>query len=203
MSFFPLQVIARSFTDAGHKVETEVLAPLARWQEVYTQLRVSNLPGLERPGRQPAKDEGAPAHLPGLHPPNLTSLHQRACLPASQARFQEVEATRLEVDSRRRTVADLSRRMDTMRARLGKGGDAKMETALEATIKRLQHKEGKLQGGLGAWCAAAGRLPALGHACTSVGRALRAPRYAAAAAVQGRPCSTPALSQVRSPADLH
>ena len=33
-----------------------------------------------------------------------------------------------------------------MRARLGKGGrDAKQEAALEQTIQRLQHKEGKLQ----------------------------------------------------------
>ncbi|KAL4457824.1 hypothetical protein ABPG75_012689 [Micractinium tetrahymenae] len=99
-SSFSGEVIARSFADAGHRLESEVLSPLARWQEVFTQLGT---------------------------------------------RYRELEGVRLEVDSRRRTVADLSRRVDTMRARLGKGGDAKQEAALEETIKRLQHKEGKLQ----------------------------------------------------------
>lgn len=41
-----LQVIARSFADAGHSLETEVLAPLARWQEVFTQLGVSQAPAV-------------------------------------------------------------------------------------------------------------------------------------------------------------
>ena len=33
-----------------------------------------------------------------------------------------------------------------MRSRLGRGGDAKQEAALQEGIKTLQHKEGKLQG---------------------------------------------------------
>lgn len=86
------------------------------------------------------------------------TCHVPAPLPARraarlrQARHRELEGIRLEVDSRRRTVADLARRVDTMRARLGKGGDARQEAALEETIKRLQHKEGKLQGGSTATC---------------------------------------------------
>ena len=38
--------------------------------------------------------------------------------------------------------------VDSMRSRLGRGGDAKQEAALQETIKKLQHKETKLQGGV-------------------------------------------------------
>lgn len=65
---------------------------------------------------------------------------------ALNARMKEVEALRLEVDSRRHTVIDLASSVDKQRAKLGKvgGHDAKLETHLDDTIKKLQHKEGKL-----------------------------------------------------------
>ncbi len=168
------QVMARSFADAGNKLEIEVLAPLARWQEVHSQLGVSPAPfprvlhstacSAPTPSWHkrcwPAVDgtlcvspltQHAPAtkHA-GLRTRRRPHLGHPACPPGSVPGNRELEDARLEVDSRRRTVADLSRRADGLRAHLGKGGDAKQEAALEATIKRLQHKEGKLQGGLGA-----------------------------------------------------
>ncbi|KAI8113609.1 hypothetical protein M9435_003607 [Picochlorum sp. BPE23] len=65
---------------------------------------------------------------------------------ALNARMKEVEALRLEVDSRRHTVIDLASSVDKQRAKLGKvgGHDAKLEAHLDDTIKKLQHKEGKL-----------------------------------------------------------
>jgi hypothetical protein len=60
--------------------------------------------------------------------------------------MKEVEALRLEVDSRRHTVIDLAASVDKQRARLGKvgGHDAKLESQMDDTIKKLQHKESKL-----------------------------------------------------------
>jgi hypothetical protein len=65
---------------------------------------------------------------------------------ALNARMKEVEALRLEVDSRRHTVIDLAATVDKLRAKLGKlgGHDAKLESQLDDTIKKLQHKESKL-----------------------------------------------------------
>lgn len=64
---------------------------------------------------------------------------------ALNSRMKEVEALRLEVDSRRHTVIDLAASVDKLRAKLGRSGnDAKVETSLDETIKKLQHKEGKL-----------------------------------------------------------
>ena len=65
---------------------------------------------------------------------------------ALHGRMKEVEALRLEVDSRRHTVIDLAASVDKLRAKLGKvgGHDAKLEASLDDTIKKLQHKEGKL-----------------------------------------------------------
>lgn len=80
-----------------------MLAPIARWQDVYNSLVV---------------------------------------------RMRALEKQRLEVDSRRRTVAGLSARVDGQRSKLGVGGtkaEQKREK-LERTIKLLQHKEGKLSG---------------------------------------------------------
>lgn len=68
------------------------------------------------------------------------------CLPCVECTNERVEALRLEVDSRRHTVIDLASSVDKQRAKLGKvgGHDAKLETHLDDTIKKLQHKEGKL-----------------------------------------------------------
>ena len=65
-----------------------------------------------------------------------------------QARWKDVEGARLEVDSRRRSVAALSADVDAQRGRLGggRGGGAKAETRLQETLARLQRKEGKLSG---------------------------------------------------------
>jgi len=57
---------------------------------------------------------------------------------------KKVEDLRLEVDSRRHTVTDLSAQVDKYRAKLNKGPDPKVENNMEETIKKLQHKEGKL-----------------------------------------------------------
>ena len=59
--------------------------------------------------------------------------------------MKKLEALRLEVDSRRRTVSALGRKIETQKARLPQTR-AKGEAQLESTIKILQHKEGKLTG---------------------------------------------------------
>ena len=89
--------------ESGRRLEGEVLAPIARWQDVYHSLVV---------------------------------------------RMRALEKQRLEVDSRRRTVAGLSAKVDAQRAKLGGSGvgGTKAEHKLESTIKLLQHKEGKLSG---------------------------------------------------------
>jgi len=61
-----------------------------------------------------------------------------------EASVKAVEDLRLEVDSRRHTVADLSAQVDKLRAKLNTGADAKVEAKMEDTIKTLQHKEAKL-----------------------------------------------------------
>ena len=61
-----------------------------------------------------------------------------------QPQVKQVEDLRLEVDSRRHTVIDLSNQVDKYRTKLNKGHDAKVEANMEETIKKLQHKEGKL-----------------------------------------------------------
>ncbi|KAI3436754.1 hypothetical protein D9Q98_006166 [Chlorella vulgaris] len=98
---FKADTVGRVTNESGHKLETEVLAPLTRWQDVHLQLA---------------------------------------------ARYKDLENTRLELDSRRRTVTELSSRVSAMRARLGAGGGgAKPEAKLDATIRTLSHKEAKLK----------------------------------------------------------
>ena len=58
-------------------------------------------------------------------------------------RMKKLEALRLEVDSRRRTVGKLGRRVDCQRAQLPQTR-ARGEYDMENTIKVLQHKETKL-----------------------------------------------------------
>lgn len=60
-----------------------------------------------------------------------------------QNRMNKLESLRLEVDSRRRTVAKLGKKVDMQRARLPQTR-AKGEYEMENTIKVLQHKESKL-----------------------------------------------------------
>lgn len=62
-----------------------------------------------------------------------------------QARMNKLEGVRLEVDSRRRTVAELGQKIDKQRARLPQT-KVKGEFDIEQTIKRVQHKENKLAG---------------------------------------------------------
>ncbi len=59
--------------------------------------------------------------------------------------MKKLEALRLEVDSRRRTVSALGRKIETQKVRLPQTR-AKGEAQLENTIKILQHKESKLTG---------------------------------------------------------
>jgi BAR domain len=58
-------------------------------------------------------------------------------------RMKKLEALRLEVDSRRRTVSKLGKRVDYQRAQLPQTR-ARGEYDMENTIKVLQHKEAKL-----------------------------------------------------------
>lgn len=60
-----------------------------------------------------------------------------------QNRMTKLEALRLEVDSRRRTVAKLGKKVDVQRAQLPQTR-ARGEYDMENTIKVLQHKEAKL-----------------------------------------------------------
>ena len=66
-------------------------------------------------------------------------------LSAPQLRMKKLEEIRLEVDSRRRTVADLSAKVEKQRARLPQTR-AKGEDEMQNTIKTMQHKENKLAG---------------------------------------------------------
>ena len=68
---------------------------------------------------------------------------QRIC--CLQTRMQRLEGVRLEVDSRRRTVAELARKIDRQRAKLPQTR-SKGEFEMEQTIKKMQHKENKLSG---------------------------------------------------------
>jgi hypothetical protein len=68
-------------------------------------------------------------------------------LPGAQDKSGKVEKLRLEVDSRRRTVAELDTRVDAARSRLeGHAGDNKVRAQLEGLTAKLQHKEEKLAG---------------------------------------------------------
>ena len=105
-----------------------MLAPLHRWQEVYTQLGVSTaapcklcgeaarsvpaahvalFPGLVMLPFTPEAPLPCPDSLP-CFPGLIICPESLACLLPPQARFRELESTRLELDSRRRTVAELS-----------------------------------------------------------------------------------------------
>jgi len=64
-------------------------------------------------------------------------------------RLKRLESLRLELDSRRRTVAELQGKVERVRANLGTTR-AKGEADMEATLRRMQHKEDKM-----ARCAAA------------------------------------------------
>lgn len=91
--------------EAGRRLESEVLAPMGRWNQAYELVK---------------------------------------------GRMVKLEALRLEVDSRRRTVARLGKRVDAQRARGGSGrplllgGRGVSEADLESAIRVLQHKEAKL-----------------------------------------------------------
>lgn len=59
-------------------------------------------------------------------------------------RMRRLEALRLELDSRRRTVADLQGRCERVRANLGTTR-ARGEVDMEITLRKMQHKEDKMQ----------------------------------------------------------
>lgn len=71
-----------------------------------------------------------------------------SCAPVVllQGKSREVEQTRLEVDSRRRTVQELARQVDEARGRLGGSNADKAQAQLEALEQKLQHKQEKLSG---------------------------------------------------------
>jgi len=58
--------------------------------------------------------------------------------------MKRLEALRLELDSRRRTVTDLQSRCERVRASLGTTR-ARGEVELEVNLRRMQHKEDKMQ----------------------------------------------------------
>ena len=69
------------------------------------------------------------------------------CHGCAQTRMKKLEQVRLEVDSRRHTVSQLAQKIEKQRAKLTAVGDrAKSEENIEATIRRMQHKENKLAG---------------------------------------------------------
>lgn len=61
---------------------------------------------------------------------------------------RELESLRLEVDSRRRTVADLTVKEAAQRAKLQRNSDAKHEQRLDEVVRTLQHKTDKLNSAL-------------------------------------------------------
>jgi hypothetical protein len=58
--------------------------------------------------------------------------------------MKRLEALRLELDSRRRTVTDLQGRCERVRANLGTTR-ARGEADMELTLRKMQHKEDKMQ----------------------------------------------------------
>lgn len=56
-----------------------------------------------------------------------------------------LEALRLETDSRRRTVEALSEAYEKKKSQLGRAPTHKAETEAEMTLRRMHHKEDKLQ----------------------------------------------------------
>jgi len=66
-----------------------------------------------------------------------------AAFHSVEVRMKKLEQIRLEVDSRRRTVLDLSMKVEKMRDNLPKTR-AKGEDEMQATMKQQQHKENKL-----------------------------------------------------------
>jgi hypothetical protein len=58
--------------------------------------------------------------------------------------MKRLEALRLELDSRRRTVSDLQARCERARASLGTTR-ARGEVELEVSLRKMQHKEDKMQ----------------------------------------------------------
>ena len=62
-----------------------------------------------------------------------------------QGRMKRLEGVRLEVDSRRHTVAALGGKIEAQRARLPQTR-SKGEFQMEQTIRKMQHKENKLAG---------------------------------------------------------
>lgn len=70
------------------------------------------------------------------HRPNVAEV-----VTILQTRMRRLEAVRLEVDSRRRTVVDLRNTIENKKA---KPITAKLEFQVEQLIKKMQHKENKL-----------------------------------------------------------
>ena len=69
--------------------------------------------------------------------------------------MKKLEQVRLEVDSRRHTVSQLAQKIEKQRTKLTAAGDRqKGEDNLEATIRRMQHKENKLAGARSRQCSA-------------------------------------------------
>lgn len=66
-----------------------------------------------------------------------------AAFQSVEVRMKRLEAIRLEVDSRRRTEADLSMKVEKQRDNLPKTG-AKGNDQMQDTIRELQHKQNKL-----------------------------------------------------------
>ena len=61
-------------------------------------------------------------------------------------RMKRLEALRLELDSRRRTVSDLQAKCERVRAGLGAGAArGRGEVDLEVALRKMQHKEDKMQ----------------------------------------------------------
>lgn len=60
------------------------------------------------------------------------------------ARSKDLQNLRLEMDSRKRQVDELSGKIDRLRAKAGAGDTGKAQTQLDSTTLKLQHKQGKL-----------------------------------------------------------
>ena len=81
-------------------------------------------------------------------PGRVRAWGERVVRPAAcarQGRMKRLEGVRLEVDSRRHTVAALGAKIEAQRARLPQTR-SKGEFQMEQTIRKMQHKENKLAG---------------------------------------------------------
>jgi hypothetical protein len=129
---FNAEELAKISKETSKKIESEVLAPMERWMNAYNLVQVRTVEGgcmewvweavrgckgvgpagVLLVGQQPAQPSACRPPRPSPAPPTLPTLALTLpCPPALQNRMNKLESLRLEVDSRRRTVGKLGKKV--------------------------------------------------------------------------------------------